>query len=1072
MKKILLPLLFFTIIWADKIELSRASLVPTSEQKQVTKLLLKNQALTKSEVSDRLLPHIRTNSRRNTATTLKVLALRVEFVEDNDTLTTGNGKMDLKGFLRPRDGLFYDPPHTKTYFERELQFLHNYYYINSHGKLDIQSTVMPGEELRAYQLPRDMLYYGRPVYTSENFAEMENGLCRLMRDAIKVADPEIDFSQYDAFIIFHAGSMGQSDIKGNSPYDLWAGTLGPSALTTYLGDSTIIADNGKTKISQATILPEMARQDTNWSGEVTTIGMIGLQGTLVHEFGHLLGLPDLYDVTGYSMGVGGFDIMGNGGWLGDPQSGAPLGTIPAMMSAWGKVYLGWLTPKVVIAPEGAIPIYATEMDTTTFKIRDSLNQQTIVKIPISSSEYFLIENREADVRKKDTIIVDVEDGVPVDIEDGEYDFFLPGSGILIWHIDQKTIDDNLATNTVNIPPPFLPHKGVDLEEADGIQDFDGWVEGGTTAETNGSRLDPFFVGSNSLFGPLTNPNSDGYTGKTNFAVEIKSPPDTVMSISVNNNLYSAGFPKNIQRPVPFLSPADGDLDGDGKNELLVSTKDGYVYAWRSDGSSYTGDPEGIAAVLFDSTQSAIAVGDMTGDGRPEIVLGCDDRKIYAFSPDTANHRLVKLPGFPVSTGDKVRASPLLADLNNDGKKEIIIGSTDMKLYALNDSGKPVSGFPVTLNSELRSCPALFDEQDPKIAVLGSDNRLFLLKKDGTMAKNFPVTLSQSSSYALGSPAVGDIDRDGKKEICVVAATEDGYRVFAIDDSGTIKFKSNRTVTGPVHSSPALADLNGDGFLEIVFTAKNRIYAFNYNGTLVNNFPIQSDSLFTTNAIVEIGGLLYIVSFETDFIFESSPIIGDVAGNGLLDITLGSPESGLLGFDRSAQTVPLFPLTTVSSSNGPGLLFDFDQDGKLELACGADSGYFYVWKLPGAATAASMPWPGYLHDPAHTGLYPDNQLPTQPQPASELVKNFYVYPNPCGSQARARYYLSTADEVKLSVLDISGKLIDEKVVAHNPNVDNETSIDLRTVASGIYIIRLAAKKGSAEKVLFFKLAVIK
>ncbi|UCC12842.1 MAG: hypothetical protein JSW02_04780, partial [candidate division WOR-3 bacterium] len=57
---------------------------------------------------------------------MNVLVLRVEFVEDEDTFTTGNGKMDLEGngdFAT--DGLFYDPPHTRTYFERHMQFLSN-----------------------------------------------------------------------------------------------------------------------------------------------------------------------------------------------------------------------------------------------------------------------------------------------------------------------------------------------------------------------------------------------------------------------------------------------------------------------------------------------------------------------------------------------------------------------------------------------------------------------------------------------------------------------------------------------------------------------------------------------------------------------------------------------------------------------------------------------------------------------------------------------------------------------------------------------------------------------------------
>jgi len=64
---------------------------------------------------------------------LNILVLKVEFVEDDETCTTGDGKMDLTGFGTPEDGLFYDPPHSGIYFERQMQFLSNYYNSNSFG---------------------------------------------------------------------------------------------------------------------------------------------------------------------------------------------------------------------------------------------------------------------------------------------------------------------------------------------------------------------------------------------------------------------------------------------------------------------------------------------------------------------------------------------------------------------------------------------------------------------------------------------------------------------------------------------------------------------------------------------------------------------------------------------------------------------------------------------------------------------------------------------------------------------------------------------------------------------------
>jgi len=118
--------------------------------------------------------------------TVRVLCLRVEFVEDTTPLTTGNGKMDTFGFLTPDSGLFYDPPHFRRYFERQMEGLRSYYLAQSLGKLCVEYTIMPEGEKAAYQLPRDMQFYGDTI----SYDAIELGLVRLMRDAFKIADDD------------------------------------------------------------------------------------------------------------------------------------------------------------------------------------------------------------------------------------------------------------------------------------------------------------------------------------------------------------------------------------------------------------------------------------------------------------------------------------------------------------------------------------------------------------------------------------------------------------------------------------------------------------------------------------------------------------------------------------------------------------------------------------------------------------------------------------------------------------------------------------------------------------------
>jgi len=1000
----------------------------------------------------------RVQFKTNQTDTLKVLALRVEFLEDSTPLTSGNGKMDLIGFLAPDSGLFYDPPHNKVYFERQLQGMKNFYLLNSLGKLYLDCTVMPNGNTDCYQLPHPMEYYGDTISTEG----IETGLCRLMNDAIRIADrdPSLVFANYDAIIIFHAGAGLQSDIRNDSPFDLLAGTIPSEALQSYLGISFIPADEGQTHIYSATILPEMMRQDTLYEGQTNILGMTGLAGTLCHEFVHVLGGYDLYDVTGNSMGVGAWSLMGFGGWLGEWSAGAPPGVIPGMLDAFHKVYFGWVEPLVVNIPKESIPIFAATMDSTRFTIRGDSLSPLIVKIPISQTEYFLIENRQTDFRKKDTIVVDTEDGVLIWIEDGEYDFFLPGSGILIWHIDEQVIAEYGPYNAINI---FPEHKGVDLEEGDGIQDFDKWS--GISQfdyQVYGSQYDPFYInGFNSQFTDSTAPNSDGYYGKSYIRLNTLSTPDTAMYLKVRFGLLQNGFPKDPGRYVKMLSATYTDLDQNGTSEIITSDSAGRIFTWNSDGSSYLTGLNGSFANIPTSMIGSVAVGDVWGDDKQEVVCAGEDGRVFVY-PYTGIHSNASM-----NANDRILASPVLIDLDNDGKKEIIVGALNMNLYIWKGDGTNYLTFPLYLGSELRSPVSLTDTINPQIVVLGSDNKLFLINSDGTIASGFPLSLSNNALLNTVPPVVGDIDRDGNKEIIVLVNTGFNYKLYIIDLCGQIKYTSSDIIQSPIYSAPSLVDIDNDGYLEIIIAAKNKIYALNFNGTLQTNYPFKQDSTFTTTEVV--AG--WLITVDVPFIFTSSPITCDINNDGYLDIIIGSPKYGLLGFNGlNGKLLNYFPLATVGSVSATPLIIDLDEDGDMEITVGSDAGIFYVWDFP--TITQELVWNQYLKDGCHTGLI--SALPPLPTPENIVVKNFYAYPNPAGKEITVRYWLGkTPGNVKINVLDVNGKSKYEKTNSSNIALtDNEQKIPLDNIASGIYILRLEVNSDQKKEVKFYKFAIVK
>lgn len=960
-----------------------------------------------------------------------VLVLRVEFVEDEDSFTTGNGKMDTVAFNTPDSGLFYDPPHTKIYFERQMQFLNNYYKCNSFGNLEVTWTVKPDEETESYQLPHEMGFYsGFDHYDAStgfvyyNTYAMEMGLVRILVDAIAAADMDetIDFSDYDDVVIFHAGTLMQTSLNFFRFRDIPSATIPSGALEYYLGVPYILANAGTDTIWGAGINSEMARVDEY---------MVGNIGTVVHEFGHTIGLPDLYDVTGWSNGVGAWDLMCTGGWVGDPAAGVPEGAIPANLSAWSRYTLGWVNPLVITNPETLLTIRASEIDTLQYGVAN----QTMIKVPISETEFFLIENRQQDIRQKDTIIIDVEDGVPIYVDYGEYDFFLPGSGILIWHIDDEVLSVwyDSGYNIVQIDPS---HKGVDLEEADGIQHFDAWWYG-DNLEYFGSRYDPFFVDdsnkANHHFGPFTNPNSDSYYGKSLINIEILSYLDTLMDISVDFDIFQEGFPVTTIHGHTIYSVSYGDLNNDGNKEIIAATKSGRIYAYNNDGSLYDSyySPHEITTFL--------AVGDVNGDGADDILFA-KGFELICLDGQT----LDTMPGFSFTAGDEILGAPLLFDINGDSIDEIIFGSKDYNLYCLNSSGSNIENFPIHLNTWLLSTPCVFKKDERQIGVLGSDGRFWLIDKD-SIIKEFDD--SKHNMLTFASPVVGDIDRDGNPE----AVTINGYGTIYIYGADTLEQWFDILIDTTFYVTPALADIDNDGYLEIIMPNSSKtLFVTNRNGTPENNFPWYADA-----------NIYY-------------PILAaDLNNDGKEELVFGLGISDSIGYgqlkiinDRNKEFA-FSPLFGEGGFTSPGVIFDLDSDGDMELACGSNSGILYIWDFPGT----DVSWSGYMNSPKNWGYY-EGEL-AQPQIADGLLGSFYIYPSPVEKDGIVRFFLNQEATVTIEILDMVGHKIGGAEL-DNPTANeyNEIGFDFTRQSNGVYILRVEAKNGSQREVKFKKFAILK
>ncbi len=276
-----------------------------------------------------------------------------------------------------------------------------------------------------------------------------------------------------------------------------------------------------------------------------------------------------------------------------------------------------------------------------------------------------------------------------------------------------------------------------------------------------------------------------------------------------------GFPV-VTEGGPIKTPVLADLDGNGSMEIIVAIRnwpDGFIYIFRGNGTLYPNWP-----IRMDYTPgSAVAVGDITGDNVPEIIA----ESYYSIHAWTTDGTL--LPGFPYTPGNSrvfSYSSPVLADLDGDGFREIIFGdhSTDL-----------------------------------------GDGQIYVLKNDGTMMLNWPKT---TDYWIYGPPSIGDINGDGTLDIVVgdqvLSATPDD-KVYAWN-SITGQLLDGFPITGifAVNSQVILADLDGDELIELMFddnTSIGKYQGYNHDGSAMEGWPleVQGSTFFVNPFIVDING---------------------------------------------------------------------------------------------------------------------------------------------------------------------------------------------------------------------------
>lgn len=324
------------------------------------------------------------------------------------------------------------------------------------------------------------------------------------------------------------------------------------------------------------------------------------------------------------------------------------------------------------------------------------------------------------------------------------------------------------------------------------------------------------------------------------------------------------------------APMVVDLDGDGDDEILTAAYENIIVVdgtgeelWRFD---TRGRYSTCPAILERAGESpVIYAGDNKGmftclNGQGEVVWQRDMGTIFCASPMLADldqdgrmevvqgDQAGLLSALDALTGDVLWATqleggcscPAAADINGDGRLEVVLATDQGKTLALDADGNPVweFGMGATAPFWAIASPVVFADAQGRlrVATASHDGNVFCLDNNGTLL--WQRTTRGAIACTL---SVGDIDADGKADVFAVSELGVLYR---FDEDGRVLWDID--TQGRSLASGAIIDLDGDGTLEYVLcTQRGTILAFSDAGEMVYNYQFDNRTINVTLAFGDI-----------------------------------------------------------------------------------------------------------------------------------------------------------------------------------------------------------------------------